>query len=110
MNGYTYTGDGNNSNSPYYWGSTAGKIDANMFSTERFSFSLVSNSLSFGQQVTFSGLASQIEFCPTIVVNVPFTLTLTATPEPGTILLFGLGLASVLAGVIRKRAKTTPAA
>jgi len=67
---------------------------------------------------TITGLSSPVTFMPMTVDAVYMSLCVPTisyistaiTPEPGTIALFGLGLASVLAGVIRKRAKTTPAA
>jgi hypothetical protein len=106
MSGKTYSDGGT---PPLYWGSTVGTIAANMSTSADFAFTLVSSSITPGESVTFSGEASQIYYdCPQTVVDVPFTLTLTAetaTPEPDTMVLLGLGVASLLAGVIRKKAK-----
>jgi len=77
MNGYSYSDTGS---WPIYWGSPA-TIDSNMFNTSPspvFTFTLVSNTITNGETVTFSGQASQVEFCPATNKDVTFQLQLTA--------------------------------
>jgi len=110
----TIVADENGNNVPAISGTVpwvAGKVDSDTFTnTFTFTISGMASNLA-GTSVPFTVDAAYLHYCTPAIATVFTTINMTAqTPEPGTILLFGLGLASVLAGVIRKRAKTTPAA
>ena len=92
------------------WGN-ASTIDSYAF-PNAFSFTISGMDPNLANKpVSFTVDAAYLSYCNLSFHTLTTTFDMTAqTPEPGTILLFGLGLASVLAGVIRKRAKTTPAA